>query len=212
MTKAADLLREGMEELGIPCTDDRITAFITYLNLLKKWNRAYNLTGLKTEREIIIKHFFDSLLFSEVIPPDARSIADIGSGAGFPGIPIKIINPRLSLFLIEPAHKKQIFLRHVTKTLHLQEVEIIDRRIEDIKGLKVDVAVTRALFSVGDFIEKAGDILNKNGILILSKGPKLAEELRKIELKNISTEDFSLPFENIVRHIVTVKKGGGKMP
>ncbi|MEC4675743.1 MAG: 16S rRNA (guanine(527)-N(7))-methyltransferase RsmG [Nitrospirota bacterium] len=212
MSKAADLLRAGMEELGIHCTEDRITAFITYLDLLKKWNRAYNLTGLKTEREIIIKHFLDSLLFSKVIPSDARSIADIGSGAGFPGIPIRIINPRLRLFLVEPAYKKQIFLRHVTKTLHLQEVEVINSRIEEIKGLKVDVAVTRALFSVGDFIDKAGDILNKNGILILSKGPKLDEELRKTEQENISTEDFRLPFENIVRHIVVVKKTEGKTP
>ena len=205
MTDAGDLLRAGLEELGLRYSEKQVEAFITYLEELKKWNKAYNLTALKTDRDIIIKHFLDSLLFAKALPPEVLTLADIGSGAGFPGIPIKIMFPDLSVFLIEPTQKKAIFLRHICSKLQLKNVEIIDKRIEEVKGLQVDVAVTRALFSVREFIEKTKDILNKNGILILSKGPGLEKELEGIDQNNISISDFKLPFENVVRHMVVVR-------
>lgn len=205
MKETGDLIRKGIEELGIHYTEAQISAFRTYLEELKKWNRAYNLTGLKTDREIIIKHFLDSLLFSKVLPDNVQTVADIGSGAGFPGVPIKIVNPHLKVFLIEPTKKKAIFLRHICNKLSLQNIKVIDKRIEGINGLNVDVAVTRAVFSTGDFINKTKDILNEKGILILSKGPKLDEELKKIELENISIKELKLPFLSIIRHLVIVK-------
>jgi 16S rRNA (guanine527-N7)-methyltransferase len=204
-TDAGDLLKAGIEELGLKYSEKQIKAFLEYLSELKKWNRAYNLTGLRTDREIIIKHFLDSLLYAKLLPPEALTLADIGSGAGFPGIPIKIIFPCLQVFLVEPTQKKAIFLRHVCSRLQLRNIEIIDKRIEDVKGLKVDVAVTRALCSIGEFIEKTKDILNEKGILILSKGPGLEKELEGIDQNNISISDFKLPFENIIRHMVVVR-------
>ena len=81
---ADELLINGLKILDISFTKTQITAFLTYLAELKKWNRAYNLTAIKTDKEIIVKHFLDSLLFGKVMPPDIQSIADIGSGAGFP--------------------------------------------------------------------------------------------------------------------------------
>jgi 16S rRNA (guanine527-N7)-methyltransferase len=204
--EAEQLIRKGIEELGIHYTETHVKAFTVYLQELKKWNRAYNLTGLRKDREIIIKHFLDSLLFSKVLPVNAQTVADIGSGAGFPGIPVNIMNPHLKVFLIEPTKKKTMFLRHICKKLDLYNIEIIDKRIEDISGLKVDVVITRALFSVRDFMNKTKEVLNDNGVSILSKGPNLEEELKQIELKNISRKDFILPFLNIVRHMVIVKK------
>lgn len=207
-TEAVSLLKAGLEELGFKYSGKQIDAFLTYLEELKKWNKAYNLTGLKTDREIIIKHFFDSLLFAKVLPSQAMTLADIGSGAGFPGVPVKIMLPHLKVFLIEPTQKKAVFLRHVSNRLKLQDIEVIDRRIEDVKDLKVDVAVTRALYSVREFVDKAKDILNKNGILILSKGPGLEKELNglsKEQLAGISSQDIVLPFENAVRHIVSIQ-------
>jgi 16S rRNA (guanine527-N7)-methyltransferase len=136
------------------------------------------------------------------------TLADIGSGAGFPGIPMKIMLPHLTVFLIEPTQKKVVFLRHLCNKLQLENVEIMDKRIEDIKELHVDAAVTRALYSIREFIFKAKDILNKNGVLILSKGPGLEKEiaeLSKDQLDGISQEDVILPFGNTVRHIVSVR-------
>ena len=205
MKDASQLLRDGIEEIGFRYSENQIDAFITYLDELKKWNKAYNLTGLKTDRDIVIKHFLDSLLFAKVLPPEALTLADIGSGAGFPGIPIKIMCPDLPVFLIEPTQKKAVFLQHICSKLQLKNIEIIDKRIEEVKGLTVDVAVTRALFSVREFIEKTKDILNKNGILILSKGPGLEKELEGIDQNNISISDFKLPFENIIRHMVVLR-------
>ena len=204
MTDAVDLLKAGLEELGLGYSEKQVEAFITYLEELKKWNGAYNLTALKTDRDIIIKHFLDSLLFAKALPPEVLTLADIGTGAGFPGIPIKIMFPDLTVFLIEPTQKKAIFLRHICSKLRLKNVEIIDKRIEEVKGLQVDVAVTRALYSVKEFIQKTKDILNKHGILILSKGPGLEKELEGIDQNGISISDFRLPFENIVRHMVVV--------
>jgi 16S rRNA (guanine527-N7)-methyltransferase len=208
MNKAQDLLADGLEKIGFGFNEQQIKAFLTYLEELKKWNRAYNLTGLKTDREIIIKHFLDSLLFARALPPQALTLADIGSGAGFPGMPIKIMLPHLTVFLIEPTQKKAVFLKHICNKLQLENVEIIDKRIEDIKEFHVDAAVTRALYSIREFIDKAKDILNNNGVLILSKGPGLEKELAvlsKDELAGISREDIILPFENAFRHIVSVR-------
>ena len=204
MKDASQLLRDGIEEIGFRYSEKQVDAFLTYLEELKKWNRAYNLTGLKTDRDIIIKHFLDSLLFAKALPPEALTLADIGSGAGFPGIPVKIICPNLSVFLIEPTQKKAVFLQHICSKLQLKNVEIMDKRIEEVKGLQVDVAVTRALYSVREFIEKTKDILNTKGILILSKGPGLEKELEGIDQNNISISDFKLPFGNVIRHIVIV--------
>lgn len=203
---AYDLLKSGLEILDIPFTEEQVDAFITYLEELKKWSRAYNLTGLKTDRDIIIKHFLDSLLFARMLPPEALSLADIGSGAGFPGIPIKIMFPDIMVFLIEPTQKKAVFLQHICSKLQLKNIEIMDKRIEEVKGLQVDVAVTRALCSVREFIEKTKDILNKKGILVLSKGPGLEKELEGLGQSNITITDFKLPFENIIRHIVLVRQ------
>jgi len=207
MKDAGELLRAGIEEIGFRYSEKQVDAFITYLEELKKWNKAYNLTALKTDRDIIIKHFLDSILFAKAFPPEVLTLADVGSGAGFPGIPIKIICPDLSVFLIEPTQKKAIFLRHICRKLQLKNIEIIDKRIEEVKGLQVDVAVTRALYSVKEFIEKTKDIINRNGILILSKGPGLEKELAELQgqgLARISRKDLLLPFENVIRHLVIV--------
>jgi 16S rRNA (guanine527-N7)-methyltransferase len=206
MTENEKLLTTGIKEIGYQATPEQVTAFIGYLEELKKWSRAYNLTGLKTDRDIIIKNFLDSLLFCKVIPDGLHSLADIGSGAGFPGIPIKIMRPDLKVILIEPTQKKALFLKHICHTLGLKDLEVIDRRIEDISEISVDALVTRALFSVRDFVKKAGHILNCNGIFILSKGPKLEEELAEAVSLKTTITDLTLPFEETVRHLVVVSR------
>lgn len=210
MKEASELLTKGLEFLRIPYSGAQIEAFSLYLTELKKWNRAYNLTALKTDTDIVIKHFLDSLLFLKVLPLNVRSIADIGSGAGFPGLPIKIMRPDIEMVLIEPVQKKALFLEHMQRQLKVDGLSVRNCRIEDIHDLLVDAAVTRALFSVGEFINKADRILGEMGVLILSKGPKLEDELRGLETSGITREDIILPFEKSIRHLVIVQKKSQK--
>ncbi len=206
MKETEDLLKKGLDQLDISWNDQQIKAFRTYLSELKKWNRAYNLTGLRSDRDIITKHILDSLLFLKVLPAGIVAAADVGSGAGFPGIPVKIMAPGLKMFLLEPVKKKAAFLRHICSKLNLEEIEVMDLRIEDAEGLRVDAAMTRALYSVGEFVEKAGRILTAKGVLILSKGPGLREDLEGLDVSGITVTDIKLPFTGITRHLVIVNR------
>ena len=201
---ADGLLIHGLKILDIPFTEKQIKQFLVYLAELRKWNRAYNLTGLRTDADIVIKHFLDSLLFHKVLPADIRTVADIGSGAGFPGIPMKIMQPELGMALVEPSQKKAQFLAHIQRTLRLDGLRIINLRVEDVHGELFDAAVTRALFSIHELIEKAERILKENGMLILGKGPKVGEELRDIIGRSIRMHDIVLPIQNSVRHLVVI--------
>ncbi|GAB4487176.1 MAG: 16S rRNA (guanine(527)-N(7))-methyltransferase RsmG [Thermodesulfovibrionales bacterium] len=205
MTRPEDLLRTGLAELGIPFGEDQVRLFLSCLAELKKWNKAHNLTSLRTDRDIIVKHFLDSLLFLGAVPAHAHSLADVGSGAGFPGVPITIMRPDLRVVLIEPTKKKAVFLRHVCHLLGLEGVEVRDQRLEEIEGLRVDVAVTRALFSVKDFMEKTQAILAAGGTLILSKGPDLDREMKDLDQSRISVSTQRLPLEQADRFLVVVR-------
>lgn len=208
MKEASEFLMQGLDLLRIPYSGAQIEAFSLYLTELKKWNRAYNLTALKTDADIVIKHFLDSLLFLKVLPSYVKSIADVGSGAGFPGLPLKIMRPDIAVVLIEPVQKKALFLEHMQGKLKVDGLSVRNCRIEDIHDLLVDASVTRALFSVGEFINKAERLLKAKGVLILSKGPKLEDELRglNIETSAIKREEIVLPFEKSIRYLVIVEK------
>ena len=202
-----ELLSHGLIALGLTPSEQQINAFVTYLSELKKWNRVYNLTGLRKDEDIVIKHFLDSLLYLEAMPAGKIEAADIGSGAGFPGIPLKIIRPEIKLFLIEPSEKKSAFLRNIIGELGLKETEVVEKRVEDIKvPVTVDVALTRALFKVKDFVRKVSPIVKKGGILVLSKGPRVREELK--DLKDIGCDLLAvkLPLSEIKRYLVVVRR------
>ena len=207
------LLWDGLTELGFTPSKEQINTFMIYLSKLKKWNKAYNLTGLKEDKDIIIKHFFDSLLYLKVIPDGEISIADIGTGAGFPGIPIKIIRPEIDMYLVEPSRKKSAFLRHIIGQIRLMGIEVIEKGIEQIKVNKelpevVDVAVTRALFSIKDFLKKASHIVRQDGILILNKGPKVTEELKTLQNTMYEVLPITLPFSDMERYLIIIYQQG----
>jgi len=207
--KLEELIKDGLRELGLTPSEKQINTFMIYLTELKKWNKAYNLTGLEKDEDIIVKHFLDSLLYLKAMPGGEIKVADIGSGAGFPGIPIKIIRPEIEMYLIEPSRKKSVFLSHIIKKLQLKKIEVIEKRIEQIKGilespLSVDVAVTRALFSIKDFIKKVSHIVKQGGILILNKGPKVNEEIKILRDIRYEILTLNLPLSDIKRNIVIV--------
>lgn len=203
-----DLLIKGLKEIEIDPSLQIINNFEMYLHELKKWNRAYNLTSLKTDEDIIIKHFFDSLLYLNAIAPSKEKgleICDIGSGAGFPGMPIAIVQPEMKITLIEPSRKKTAFLKHLKRTLNLSNVEALQNRVEDVKNRLFDIAVTRALFSIKDLIKKARHILKKEGFFILNKGPKFEDEMCNLpESVIIESIAVILPCTSLKRHLIKV--------
>lgn len=199
------LLISGLKELGIEPSDTIISRFDKYLLELKKWNRAYNLTSLKSDEDIIIKHFFDSLLYLKAIPEGQWSICDIGSGAGFPGMPMAIVKPELSLALIESSRKKAAFLRHIKRTLLLNNIEVLESRVEDVKNRLFDIAITRALFSIKELIKKAGHILKREGFFLLNKGPKFEGEIISLP-DNVKLEviTITLPCTSLQRYLIKI--------
>jgi 16S rRNA (guanine527-N7)-methyltransferase len=208
-----ELLKEGLCELDIAFSEEQIDAFIVLLSELKKWNRAYNLTGIREDKDIVEKHFLDSLLYLKAMPEGAIKVADIGSGAGFPGIPIKVIRPEIGMYLIEPSGKKAAFLRHVVRKIGLDRIEVIEQRIEEVKSgrelpFPVDIAVTRALFSIREFVKKSSHIVKRGGVMILNKGPKVSEEVNALGDVTCEILTFGLPLSDMKRHIVVVKKQG----
>ena len=214
------LLKEGLNQIGFSYSEEQIKAFMTFLSELKKWNRAYNLTGLKSDTDIIIKHFLDSLLYLKVIPVypvrkqknstvvNALKIADAGTGAGFPGIPIKIMRPEIDVTLIEPSKKKTVFLRHILRVLSLNGVKVLDERVENL-GRKYektyDVIVSRATFKIEDFIKKTCPYVKENGVLVLSKGPKVFEEIKELKDKGVIKKITRLSLMNNERNLLVIK-------
>ncbi len=205
---AEELLKKGLNELGFSCSKGQINAFMTFFFELKKWNRAYNLTALKTDEDIVLKHFLDSLLYLKVIPVNALKIADVGTGAGFPGIPIKIVRPEVEITLIEPSRKKTAFLRHIIRGLKLNGVNVLDKRIETLgKSYEktYDIIVSRATFKIKDFLKKACPYVKENGRLVLSKGPRVSEEIRVLKDKGVIKKITRLPFINAERNLLILK-------
>jgi 16S rRNA (guanine527-N7)-methyltransferase len=206
---ARALLEKGLRLLGMELTDQEAGAFMLFLEELKRWNSAYSLTSLKSDEDIVVKHFLDSALYLKALPEDAVSVADIGSGAGFPGTPLKILRPDLEVVLIEPSEKKERFLRHLIRKLGLGGLSTLRARAEDVEGVQVDAAVTRALFSAVEFMDKAGHLLSDGGCLILSKGPKAQPEVLEARAAGleVAVVGAMLPIVGDERNLLVVRRG-----
>lgn len=164
-----------------------------YLRELKKWNKAYNLTSIDDDREIVIKHFIDSLLYTCFIEEGDLNLADVGSGAGFPGIPIAIARPSLKITLIEPSWKKCAFLKNIKRKLDLRNVTILQGRAEDLDE-KFNIIVSRALWRIRDFVKNCSHMVKKGGFFLISKAVKIEEEINEIPPNfKIEIKEFELP-------------------
>jgi 16S rRNA (guanine527-N7)-methyltransferase len=206
-----NILENGLNELGFSCSTDQVTAFKMYLSELKKWKRAYNLTALKTDHDIIVKHFLDSLLYTKAIPKGRLRLADVGTGAGFPGIPLKIVRPQLDITLIESSRKKCSFLRHMVRTLHLTEISIMQERLEHLGAeyeTEYDVMVSRAAFSIKEFMDLACPYIKERGRLVISKGPGVVDEVKDLQSPdNCKVLKLRLPYADAERNLVILKCG-----
>ena len=169
-------------EKGIKVTDEMIIKFQKYLDLLMEWNQKINLTALKTEEEIIEKHFYDSLLMAEEIKFDDQSLLDVGTGAGFPGIPLKIVFEDLFVTLLEPTLKRVNFLDIVIKELGLKKIVTINKRAEDyVKDARsyYDLVTARAVSRLNMLLELCMPLVKVDGLFLAMKGSKGEEEIQE---------------------------------
>lgn len=211
-----NLLSKELEELSINITDAQTKQFYTYMNLLIEWNNKINLTAIVDEKEIINKHFTDSLTISKYIS-EKDKVMDIGTGAGFPGIPLKIINENINMDLVDSLNKRIIFLNEVINTLELKGINAIHSRAEDLARMKehreeYDVVVSRAVARLNVLLEYMMPFVKLGGTCICMKGSNIEEvdEAKKaIEIfggKIEKIEEITLPNSDIKRNNIIIKK------
>lgn len=162
-------------------SDEKHNKFQKYMNLLIEWNKNINLTAITDKDEIELKHFVDSLTINKYISDNSKVI-DVGTGAGFPGIPLKIYNESLDITLLDSLNKRINFLNHVIEELNLNKIKAVHSRAEDAaKNLdyreKFDVATSRAVANLSTLVEYLLPFVRVNGICICMKGPNVEEEL-----------------------------------
>lgn len=209
------LLSDQAAVLGISLFREHISKFDIYLRELKSWNEKFNLTAIKDEQGVVIKHFLDSLTPLKFVKRGS-ALLDIGSGAGFPGIPLKIVEPSLNVTLLDSVNKKISFMRHMIEVLKLTGVEAIHTRAEELAKTRegtYDVVISRALANLSDFIKLGEPFLKPDGVLIAMKGSKADEEVKeaakmmgkkKMQLRSI--ERLSLPLGAGERSLVIIEK------
>ena len=206
---------DGARKLGIELDEGVSALFSIHAFELIKWNLKINLTSITHPRDIAIKHFLDSLAPAQFIPDEGR-LLDIGSGGGFPGLPLKILKPSLSVLLIDGVRKKVNFLKHVLRTLRLENTEALQIRAENLLqepefAYPFDVIISRALSDLTPFVKKALPLLAKQGTIIAMKGKVNPKELDAVRANtpagrySLDVENYRLPSINALRSIVIIK-------
>ena len=200
-----------LKELGIIPTMEQINKLEEFYRLLIEWNKKLNLTRITEREEVYLKHFYDSLTINKAVDlSQKKSLCDVGTGAGFPGIVIKIMFPNLKVTLIDSLQKRVNYLNEVIKELDLKDIEAIHSRGEDFEG-KYDIVTSRAVANIEKLVKYTMHLVKKNGIFIAMKGEidkELTEEVKKnINKKYIIKQiiKFYLPIENSNRSLLILE-------
>ena len=180
-----DLMKSSLNDVGRLFSKEEYDKFIRYMELLKEWNEKVNLTAITEDGEIITKHFIDSLKAFKFRPlEDAESIIDVGTGAGFPGLPIKIVNPLVKLTLLDSLNKRLNFLKEVVADLKIEDVKFVHARAEDggrnpeLREM-YDIAISRAVGNMTLLSELCLPYVKVGGYFIALKGPTVEEEVNE---------------------------------
>jgi 16S rRNA (guanine527-N7)-methyltransferase len=215
MRELKEILASGAEEIGVFLSPQVIASYLLYIEELKKWNEKINLTALTEDLEIGVKHFLDSLTVAPYLH-GVRRILDIGAGAGFPGLPLKIFSPDIELFLLEASQKKVFFLRDLVRLLHLEGVEIVQGRAEasEIKkryAWSFDLVLSRALADLPTSFNLALPYTQKGGHIVGMRGKKGEEEARAVDwdalgLQLIEVKKLTLPFVKEDRVLLVIQR------
>jgi 16S rRNA (guanine527-N7)-methyltransferase len=211
-----DIFVEELRKINIKISDKQILQLEKYYELLIEWNQKINLTTITNKEEVYLKHFYDSLTIIKGINPEKiATLADVGTGAGFPGLVIKILFPKIRVVLIDALNKRINFLNIIIKELDLKNVETVHSRIEEYgKNNRelFDVTTARAVSNTRTLLEFLTPLTKVNGYIILMKG-NINEELKEakqairiLDLKMVNKQEFNLPVENSQRTIIVFQK------
>jgi len=210
------LLKEGAGEYGVILDESKLSAMLKYKSILMEWNEKINLTAIEEDREIMIKHFVDSFSIMPFLN-GIHSIIDVGTGAGFPGIPLKIAQPSFKVVLLDSLDKRIRFLNTVITSLELDGISAVHSRAEDAGASalyreKFDAAVARAVASLPVLLEYCLPLVKTGGIFVAMKGssdPEIAESEKALDIlggRVESVKEFILPGSDIKRNVIIIKK------
>ncbi|KAF3981685.1 MAG: 16S rRNA (guanine(527)-N(7))-methyltransferase RsmG [Methylococcales symbiont of Hymedesmia sp. n. MRB-2018] len=176
MESCQQVLQQGMQELAITVDDDKLQLLLAFIKLIEKWNKAYNLTAVRNRDEMARLHILDSLTVLHFIK--GSRVADIGTGAGLPGIPLAVFLPDIEFTLVDSNSKKTRFVQQAVLELQLKNVTVLHTRVEDIKlEDNFSTVITRAFASLQDIMQLTQHLLNRNGVLLAMKGQQSQQEL-----------------------------------
>jgi 16S rRNA (guanine527-N7)-methyltransferase len=214
-----DIFKDGAKELKIDISEEELKQFSVYKDLLKEWNEKINITAITDDDEIDIKHFLDSIsVLMDGTVKGNEKIIDIGTGGGFPGIPIKILKPDTQVVLLDGLNKRLKFLNEVIETLKLDDIETVHGRAEELGRKKeyreqFDIAVSRAVASLNTLSEYCLPFVKVGGYFIAMKGPEVDDEIieAKKAIEKLGGEiekrvDIELPFSDITHNLLFIKK------
>lgn len=206
-------------ECGISIEADKIEKFYNYYLLLIEWNQKFNLTAITDMTEVIIKHFIDSLLVLKTFPEvNGKILLDLGTGAGFPGVPLKIAQPSLKVILVDSLRKRIDFLNHLSKELKLDQIEAVHARAEELGKSdeyrqKFDIVVSRAVAKLSILSEYCLPFVKVGGKFIALKGPGVQTEitesgsaLQELGGKIVNNYEYQLPVTGDSRYILVINK------
>lgn len=214
-----ELLINGAKQLDIHLSETQVEQFMQYKTLLQEWNEKMNLTAITEDREVITKHFLDCMTINKALPMnEQKTVIDIGTGAGFPGLVIKIAFPHLKVTLVDALKKRLTFLETVIKELGLTNIECVHSRAEDLGKNKeyregFDICASRAVANLAVLSEYTLPFVKVEGYLIALKGQKLDEELEQgqkaIQILGGQLEEVvhtGVPFTDLNHKIAKIKK------
>ena len=206
MMDAAAVLQQGLHTLSITLTAEKQKRLLAFGQLLLKWNRVYNLTSVRLPEEVLSRHLLDAL---SVLPhlQGIRRLADVGSGGGLPGIPLAVACPEMHVTSIETVNKKASFQMQARIELGLENLEVLNTRVEQITGVEpFDGIISRAFSSLADFVALAGSLAGMDGRLYAMKGIYPADEIAALPAGWKVAEEIMLevPGLDAERHLIVL--------
>ncbi|MBF0449965.1 MAG: 16S rRNA (guanine(527)-N(7))-methyltransferase RsmG [Candidatus Magnetomorum sp.] len=205
-----NLLKNEALQMGICLSEKQIHQFQLYANTLCQWNQKINLTRITTDRDIMIKHFLDSMAVFQVLSHYLKgSFLDVGTGAGFPGIPLALILPNATFTLLDASRKRVNFLKYVINILGLKHVQAYHARVEDWHQAdpckQFDIVISRAFSEMNNFVSLAQSLTRNQGRIIAMKGKNVHEELNNFQPSDnlrMSLEHYTLPIIHQKRYLI----------
>lgn len=193
---------------GFPLDETAIERFTRYRDELVKWGKVMNLSSRLNDRDIIYTHFIDSMIYLHGLSGDSpQRIADVGSGAGFPGVPMAIMREGCEYDLIEPRQKRAVFLNHIIRVLSFENVRVINNRIENISNdIKYNAIVTRASLSTDELYRLTWNRLENNGRIIVSMGPSYIDKVKNLSADH-EIHKYKIEGENVDRWLIILISG-----